>query len=330
MNELKHDIIVFKEGNVMIDVEVSPSEDTVWLTQEQIGELFEVDRTSILRHINNIYKSEELDVESTCAEIAHMGSLNVQEYIKKQYNLEMITSIGYRVNSKRGVAFRRWANKVLKEYLLKGYTINQNRLMMDKINYRQFNETVKMIADMVYRKELTNEESKGPLEVIAKYAYALDTLDKYDHQTLTISNITKDNKQVKLEYEDAINEIKKMPSYGKNTLFGREKDNSFHGALNAIYQSVGGEDAYPSVEEKAANLLYFIVKDHAFIDGNKRIAASIFLWFLDINKVLQKNNGTRIVEDNALVAMVMMIALSKPEEKTSIIKILINLINQNN
>jgi len=168
------------------------------------------------------------------------------------------------------------------------------------------------------------------LKVISKYAYALETLDRYDQQTLTITNITKDDKQIKLEYEDAMKEIKKLPDYGKSQWFGNEKDNSFHGALNAIYQTAFGEDLYPSVEEKAANLLYFVVKDHAFYDGNKRIAASVFLWFLDINDNLYKKDGTRIIEDNALVAMVLMIALSHPNEKDSIVKIIVNLINQNN
>lgn len=330
MDIRKHEIILFEEGNVKIDVDFSPSEDTVWLTQEQIATLFEIDRTSVLRHINNIYKSEELDRESTCAEIAHMGSMNVQPYTKRQYNLEMITSIGYRVNSKKGIAFRRWANKVLKDYLYKGFAVDQQRLIANDINYTSFTSTVKMIADMVDRKQLSIEESTGLLKVISKYAYALETLDKYDHQALTITNITKDEKHVKLEYEDAMNEIKKMPGYGKSQFFGKEKDDSFHGALNAIYQTAFGDEVYPSVEEKAANLLYFIVKDHAFYDGNKRIAAAIFLWFLDIHNNLYKKDGTRIIEDNALVAMVLMIALSHPNEKDTIVKILVNLINQNN
>lgn len=330
MEDRKHEIIVFEEGNIKIDVDISPSEDTVWLTQEQIAALFEVDRTSVLRHISNIYKAEELDPESTCAEIAHMGSLNVQPYKKRAYNLEMITSIGYRVNSKRGIAFRRWANRILKEYLIKGFSFDEARLVTDQNRYRQFNQTIRFLAEMANRKEMTGEESKGLLEVIGKYAYALDTLDKYDNQTLTISHITKDSRQVKLVYEDAIKEIQKMPFYSEGALFGREKDNSFHGAVNAIYQSAGGEDVYPSIEEKAANLLYFIVKDHAFFDGNKRIAASIFLWFLDMNRLLYKPDGNRIIEDNALVAIVMMIVLSDPKEKDMMVKITVNLINQCN
>lgn len=332
MKDNKHEIIVFEDGNVKIDVDISPSEDTVWLTQDQMAELFDVDRTRIVRHIGNIYTENELDKSSTSAENAQVqieGDRKVTRRVRR-FNLDMIISVGYRVKSKRGIIFRKWASNILKEYMYKGYAVDQQRLIDNEIHYKSFTSTVRMIANLVDRKQLSAEESTGLLKVISKYAYALETLDRYDQQTLTITNITKDDKQIKLEYEDAMKEIKKLPDYGKSQWFGNEKDNSFHGALNAIYQTAFGEDLYPSVEEKAANLLYFVVKDHAFYDGNKRIAASVFLWFLDINDNLYKKDGTRIIEDNALVAMVLMIALSHPNEKDSIVKIIINLINQSN
>lgn len=330
--EKENEVIIFKDEKLELEVRVSPEEDTVWLTQQQMAKLFSVDRTRIVRHIANIYKEEELDKKSTSAENAQVQIEGDREVVRRvrSYNLDMIISVGYRVKSKRGIIFRKWANKILKEYMHKGYVVDQEKLISNEINYKSFTSTVKVIADLVDRKELTIDETKGLLKIISKYAYALDTLDKYDHQSLTITNITKDDKQIKLEYEDAINEIKKMPDYGKTQWFGKEKDYSFQGALNAIYQTAFGVDVYPSIEEKAANLLYFVVKDHAFYDGNKRIAASIFLWFLDIYGILYKKDGARIMEDNALVAIVLMIALSNPNERDTIVKIVINLINKDN
>lgn len=327
---IRNEIIIFKENDLELEVNVSPKEDTVWLTQEQMAKLFSVDRTRITRHINNIYSSGELSIDSTSAESAHMGDLGRQKYKVKQYNLDMIISVGYRVNSKRGITFRRWANSVLKEYIHKGFTIDSKRLISNNLNYIDFVNTVKMISSLVDRKELTLDESKSLLGIINKYSYALDTLDKYDHNELTILNITKDISDVKLDYEKALNEIQSLDDYKASDLFGREKDNSFHGAINAIYQTAFGEDLYPSVEEKAANLLYFLVKDHPFYDGNKRIAASIFVWFLDINNILYKIDGSKRIEDNALVSIVLMIALSNPRERDIITKMIINLINKNN
>lgn len=332
MRNHKSEVIIFREKNLKLEVKISPSEDTVWLSQKQMAELFKVSTDNIGLHIKNIYKEGELELISTTEESSEVqveGSRKVRRMIQ-YYNLDVIISVGYRVKSNTGVLFRKWANKILKQYLYKGFAVDRERLKNSKENYKLFTSTVRMLAEMVHKKELTVEESKGLLEVIAKYSYALDTLDKYDHQALTISNITKDEKQVKLEYETAMEAIRLMPQFQESTLFGREKDNSFQGALNAIYQSALGDEVYPSIEEKAGNLLYFIVKDHAFYDGNKRIAASVFLWFLDIYGILNNQDGRRTIEDNALVAMVMMIALSKPEEKDIIVKIVINLINQNN
>lgn len=330
--EEHNDIIIFKDNDLELEVKITPDKDTVWLTQDQMAILFAVDKTVIFRHVNNIYKDNELEISSTIAENAKVqieGERTVTRKVKL-YNLDMIISVGYRVNSKRGIIFRKWANNVLKDYLYKGFAVDEQRLNENEQNYKDFSSTVKLIADMVKRKELTSSESSGLLYLISKYAYALETLDKYDHQALKIVNIRKDNNQVKLEYQEAIKQIKAMPDYGKSELFGKEKDKSFESALNAIYQSAFGEDIYPSIEEKAANLLYFTVKNHAFYDGNKRIAASIFLWFLDIYGILYKADGTRILENNALVAIVLLIALSKPQEHAAIVKIIVNLINLNN
>jgi len=322
-------IIEFKDGNLEIDVRVDSEKDTVWLTQKQMSELFDVTTDNIGLHIKNIFKEKELEAISV-TEKSSVTASDGKKYKTNLYNLDVIISVGYRVKSKRGIIFRKWANQILKEYIYKGYAIDQERITKHHEYYKNFTNSVKLIADLIGRKELESEESKSLLHIISKYAYALETLDKYDHQTLTVTNITKDDKKIKLEYEDAIKEIKGLPDYGKSQWFGKEKDKSFHGALNAIYQTAFGEEVYPSIEEKAANLLYFIVKDHAFYDGNKRIAASIFLWFLDIYGILYKNDGTRILDDNALVAIVLMIALSHPNERDTIVKIIINLINQNN
>jgi prophage maintenance system killer protein len=326
---MERSVIVFRDGSLEIGVKIDSEKDTVWLTQKHMSELFSVTTDNIGLHIKNIFKEQEL-VASSVTEKSSVTASDGKKYKTNLYNLDVIISVGYRVKSKRGVIFRKWANQILKEYIYKGYAIDQERLTRDREYYKTFANSVKLIADLIERKELESEESKSLLHIISKYAYALETLDKYDHQSLTITNITKDDKKIKLEYEDAIKEIRGLPDYGKTQWFGKEKDNSFHGALNAIYQTAFGEEVYPSIEEKAANLLYFIVKDHAFYDGNKRIAASIFLWFLDIYGILYKKDGSRILDDNALVAIVLMIALSNPNERETIVKIIINLINQSN
>lgn len=325
----KNEILIFKDNDLKLEVNVSPKEDTVWITQRQMADLFEVSYDNINLHIRNIFKNEEL-IESSVSEESLVTANDGKRYKTKLFNLDMIIAVGYRVNSKRGTTFRRWANSVLKEYIIKGYAIDTKRVSKYKDNYLSFTNTVKIITSLVDRKELTLNESKSLLNIINKYSYALDTIDKYDHNELTISNITKDISEVKLDYQKALKEIKSLDDYKTSNLFGREKDNSFHGALNAIYQTAFGQDLYPSVEEKAANLLYFLVKDHPFLDGNKRIAASMFVWFLDINNILYKENGNKIIEDNALVSFVLMIALSNPVERGVITKMIINLINKNN
>ena len=246
------------------------------------------------------------------------------------YNLDVIISVGYRVNSKRGTQFRIWATSVLKQHLIQGYTINEKRLKEQADNIKKLQQTVEMLADLSQRKALTSDEAAGLFEVIKRYSYALDVLDDYDHGRIEIKSATA-KESYQLTYEQGIRLIAQMKQkFGASGLFGHEKDNSFKSALGAIYQTFGGKDLYPSVEEKAANLLYLVVKNHAFSDGNKRIAAALFVWFLDRNRILYKKDGSKRIADNALVAITLMIAESQPKEKDIIAALVVNLINKLN
>jgi death-on-curing family protein len=234
------------------------------------------------------------------------------------------------VNSKRGVLFRKWATQLLKDYLIKGYAINQLRLQKQAEQLNELKGTIKILENALEYKELTNDESKGLLKIISDYSYALEILDQYDYQTLKIEN-TSGKEVYQLTYEEAIKQIELVKkTYGNSELFGHEKDNSFKSSTATIYQTFGGVDLYPSIEEKAANLLYYIVKNHSFSDGNKRIAAFLFLYFLEKNGLLFTETGKKRIADNALVALTLMIAVSKPDEKETMIKVIVNLINRNN
>ena len=328
----KSEIKIYKTAEGKTSIEVKIEKETVWLNQYQLEELFETNRTTISKHILNTYKSGELKEEPTCAEIAQVqkeGQRTVKRNIK-YYNLDVIIAVGYRVNSKRGTEFRIWANQIIKDYLLKGYAINQQKLEKQTKQLNELKETIKILGNAFEYKELTNDESKGLLKIISDYSYALEILDQYDYQTLKIENTT-EKEIYRLTYEEAITQIELVKkSYGNSDLFGREKDNSFKSSIGTIYQTFGGIYLYPSIEEKAANLLYFIVKNHSFSDGNKRIAAFIFLYFLEKNGLLFTEDGKKRIADNALVALTLMIAVSKPEEKDTMIKIIVNLINKNN
>jgi len=264
MNESKISIFNTKDGSTQIEVKLN--NDTVWLNQYQLEELLNTDRTSLNKHISNIYKTEELDEKSTCAKIAQVqqeGERKVKRTIK-YYNLDIIIALGYRVNSKRGTEFRKWASKILRDYLVKGYSINENKLLQENKKLKEFVEIAKLMAQVVNSKVLENNESRGLLEIISKYAYALEILDKYDYQTLEIKGISNIIK-FQLTYEDAIHQISiAKVSFGNSGLFGHEKDKSFRSSISTIYQSFAGTDLYPSIEEKAANLLYFITKKPLF------------------------------------------------------------------
>ena len=314
-----------KDGTSSIDVRLEG--ETVWLTQSQLSELFQTDRTSILRHIKNIYKTDELDENSTCAfftQVREEGHRTVTRRIP-YYNLDMIISVGYRVNSKRGTQFRIWANKILKEYLIKGYAIN------DKITqhkYEELSQLVRILGRTISSQpELSNKENLDLIHVVTDYTYALDTLDKYDYQKLKIEKTTSENKFI-VTYDNAILTIQNLKEkFGGSWLFGNEKDDSFKSSIGQIYQTFDGADLYPSVEEKAAMLLYLVTKNHSFSDGNKRIAATLFLWFMQNNGILYNSDGSKRISNGTLVAITLMIAESRPEEKDVMVKVVVNLIN---
>ncbi len=323
-------IIIYQTEDGLTQIDVRLENETVWLTQAQMAELFQTDRTSIVRHINNIYKVEELDRESTCAKIAQVqieGKRNVKRNIP-YFNLDMIISVGYRVNSKRGVKFRQWANKVLKQYLIKGYAVNE-RIRKEQIG--ELRQLVGMLGRTIQNQPLlSNDETNALFEVVTDYTYALDTLDNYDYERLTIDKTTK-QEPFHATYEDAMEAINGLrDKFGGSTLFGNEKDDSFKSSIGQIYQTFGGEELYPSVEEKAAMLLYLVTKNHSFSDGNKRIAATLFLWFLHNNGILYRKDGSKRIADNTLVALTLMIAESRTEEKDVMVKVVVNLINQRN
>ncbi|MBR5653455.1 MAG: virulence protein RhuM/Fic/DOC family protein [Prevotella sp.] len=331
MEERKIIIYQTEDGQTQIDVRLE--NETVWLTQAQMAELFQKDRTVITRHINNVFKEGELDREQVSAKFAHTtrhgaieGKLQVQETIL--YNLDIIISVGYRVKSKRGTAFRIWARKVLKEYLVKGYAVNE-RIRKEQIG--ELRQLVGMLGRTIQSQPvLSNDETNALFEVVTNYTYALDTLDNYDYERLTIDKTTTEE-PFHATYENAMEAINGLrEKFGGSALFGNEKDDSFKSSIGQIYQTFGGEELYPSVEEKAAMLLYLVTKNHSFSDGNKRIAATLFLWFLNNNRILYRLDGSKRIADNTLVALTLMIAESRTEEKDVMVKVVVNLINQRN
>ena len=325
----KGEIVIYQTQDGGTSLEVRLENDTVWLDQYQMAELFDTDRTSIVRHVNNIYRTVEIEREATCAKIAQVqkeGNRTVKRQINF-YNLDMIISVGYRINSKRGTQFRIWANKILKDYLVKGYAVNEKMKLQQ---YTDLKQTVKLLSHVLESKELSADEATGLLQVISDYTYALDTLDRYDYQQLTVERTTEEE-PFRATYDTAMEAIRYLQNkFGDSGLFGNEKDESFKSSINTIYQTFDGQELYPSVEEKAAMLLYLVTKNHSFSDGNKRIAAFLFLWFLEKNGILYRPDGTKLIENNALVALTLMIAESRTEEKDTIVKVVINLINQNN
>ena len=328
MEENKIIIYQSEDGKTQIDVRLENG--TVWLTQAQMAELFQTDRTSIVRHIQNIYKIGELDRESTCAKIAQVQTEG-HRYVRRTipyFNLDMIISVGYRINSKRGVKFRQWANKILKDYLIKGYAVNDN-IRREQIG--ELRQLVGILGRTIQSQPLIpSEDSQALFDVVTDYAYALDTLDNYDYERLTIEKTTQEER-FHATYNNAIRAIEGLrKKFGGSSLFGNEKDDSFKSSIGQIYQTFGGKELYPSVEEKAAMLLYLVTKNHSFSDGNKRIAATLFLWFLNNNGILYREDGTKRLADNTLVALTLMIAESKTEEKDVMVKVVVNLINQTN
>ena len=318
-------IAIYTSDDNTISLDVKLENETVWLSQAQMSLLFDKDQSVVARHIANVFKEGELE-EYSNMQILH----NTFSKFKptKVYSLDVIISVGYRVKSKRGTQFRIWANRVLKDYIVKGYAIN------DKIRIEHYNElkdVVRLLAHTVHSQEkLTDEQSKGLFSVISDYVYALDTLDRYDYQQLTIENTTKEER-FHATYENAMEAILSLKDkFGESKLFANEKDNSFKSSIGQIYQTFGGVELYPSIEEKAAMLLYLVTKNHSFSDGNKRIAAMLFLWFMERNGILYRTDGSKRIADNTLVALTLMIAESRTEEKDIMVKVVVNLINQQN
>ena len=322
------EIVIYNSPDNLSQIEVTFENETVWLTQEQLVRLFQRDQSVISRHIRNVFNESELEKKS------NMQKMHIANSDKPiiQYNLDVIISVGYRVKSKQGTQFRQWATQRLKDYLVQGYALNEKRLKEASGKFKSLQNAIKLAAQAGNNESLSTIEAKGIIEIIEQYAYALELLDQYDHQNLSINIPNEKETDIKkLTYENAIHQIKIWRKFQKTgNLFGNEKDQSFKSSLETIYQTFEGIDLYPTIEEKAANLLYFIVKNHSFSDGNKRIAAGLFVYFLNINNKLLNNYGLKRIGDNALVAITIMIAESKSEEKNTMAKLVVNLINSNN
>ena len=315
MEGKKNEIILFENQGVKLEVNLK--DETVWLTQKQMAELFDKDRRTITRHIQNIYKDGELEENSVCSFFEHTAE-DGKVYNVQYYNLDMIISVGYRVNSKRGVAFRQWANKILKDYMLKGYAVNQKRL-------EYLEKTIKLI-DIANRmdEKLENNDAKGILKVIGGYTKALGLLDDYDHRTL--KKIKGNIDERRIEYNSCIDIINTLRFKEESELFAVERDKGLEAIIGNIYQTFGGQDVYKSIEEKAANFLYLVVKNHVFADGNKRIAATLFIYFLNFYGILYIN-GKQTIDNNTLTALTLLIAESNPKEKEIIIDLVMNFLN---
>jgi len=323
---MKQDQIVIyqtSDGNTQIDVRLE--DETVWLNVAQMASLFMKEESNVRRHVLNAFRDGELERDDNNVHFLHVNG------VKKPvpfYSLDVIISVGYRVHSKRGTAFRIWARRIIKDYLVKGYVVNE------RIRKKQLGELRRLVQ--VASRAISNQEvaktveSQDLLNVVVDYTYALDTLDNYDYERLTIDKTTRQEK-FHATYDNAMEEIARLrEKFGGSALFGNEKDESFKSSIGQIYQTFGGEDLYPSVEEKAAMLLYLVTKNHSFSDGNKRIAATLFLWFLNNNGILYREDGSKRLADNTLVALTLMIAESKTEEKDVMVKVVVNLINQQN
>ena len=317
-------IIIYQTEDGQTQIDVRMENETVWLSTGQMAILFDREESNIRRHIINVFKEGELKKENN----VHFLHVNGVKKPVPFYNLDVIISVGYRVKSLRGVQFRQWANQILKQYLIKGYAVNQ-RIHSEQI--AELRQLVQMVGRTIQNQQIVpNDENQALFDIVVDYTYALDTLDDYDYQRLHLAETTQEDK-FHATYENAMEAIKALrDKFGGSSLFGNEKDDSFKSSIGQIYQTFGSEELYPSVEEKAAMLLYLVTKNHSFSDGNKRIAATLFLWFLNNNGILYRPDGTKRLADNTLVALTLMIAESKTEEKDVMVKVVVNLINQKN
>ena len=331
---MNNDVVIYQsaDGLVKIEAMIDPSNETIWATQKAMASLLGVDRTVITRHLSNIFKEGELDKEVVCAKFAQTtphGAMSGEFQTKdvQFYNLDAIISVGYRVNSRKATAFRQWATSILKQYMLKGYVVNHNAVSEQK--YEDLKRALGLLENVFNQNFiLAEQQAKELFAVVKDYTYALDTLDAYDYQNLEISDITLQEK-FRATYESAMEAIQSLKEkFKESNFFGVEKDKSFHSSIGQIYQTWDGQELYPSVEEKAAMLLYLVVKNHSFVDGNKRIAATLFLWFMQNNGILYRPDGTKRIADGTLVALTLMIAESRMDEMDILVKVVVNLINR--
>lgn len=322
--ELNDKIVIYRTADGQTSIDVKLEDETVWLSANQMANLFDRDEKTIRKHVNNVFSEGELEKENN----THFLRVDGVKQPVAFYSLDVIISVGYRVKSQRGIQFRIWANKVLKEYLVKGYVVNK---VLTEQRYTELKQLVTVLGRTVKTQEaLTSEDALNLVEVVSDYAYALDTLDRYDYQQLAVEQTTNDVK-FHATYEGAMQAIEELKEkFGGSQWFAHEKDDSFKSSIGQIYQTFGGQDLYPSVEEKAAMLLYLVTKNHSFSDGNKRIAATLFLWFMAGNGILYNPDGSKRIADNTLVALTLMIAESRTEEKDIMVKVVVNLINKNN
>lgn len=329
MSQLTGQIAIYQTDDGSIATEVRLEGETVWLSQKQMAELFDKDVRTINEHVINAFEEGELAREATIRNfriVRQEGQRQVEREIE-HYNLDMIISVGYRVKSKQGTQFRQWATQRLREYLVQGYTFNQQRLEAQQEKLAELKQAIALSSRLIHNKNLSPDESRSILAILEKYSHALTVLDDYDHQRLQVVG-TRMLAQPKITYDEAMGQIRLWRSKENlGGLFGNEKDDSFKSSLETIYQTFDGKELYPSIEEKAASLLYFIVKNHSFTDGNKRIAAAIFVWFLERHDFLYNAAGEKRIADNALVAFTLLIAESKPDEREIMVKVIINLIN---
>ena len=328
--ENRGEIIIYRAEDNTVQLDVRMENETVWLSQQQMVQLFNSTKQNISLHIGNIFREGELRKEATVKEYLTVQTEGNRQICRKvlYYNLDVIISVGYRVKSQRGVQFRQCANRILKDYLVKGDAINEKLRREQLSDLRQL---VQIVGRTVQSKAVESaDETQAIFDVVLDYTYALDTLDNYDYERLTVKETTPEER-FHATYENAMQTIAALrEKFGGSTLFGNEKDDSFKSSIGQIYQTFGGKDLYPSVEEKAAMLLYLVTKNHSFSDGNKRIAATLFLWFLNNNSILYREDGTKRLADNTLVALTLMIAESRTEEKDTMVKVVVNLINQKN
>ena len=328
--ENRGEIIIYRAEDNTVQLDVRMENETVWLSQQQMVQLFNSTKQNISLHIGNIFREGELQKEATVKEYLTVQTEGNRQICRKvlYYNLDVIISVGYRVKSQRGVQFRQWANRILKDYLVKGFAVNEKLRREQLSDLRQL---VQIVGRTVQSKAVESaDETQAIFDVVLDYTYALDTLDNYDYERLTVKETTPEER-FHATYENAMQTIAALrEKFGGSTLFGNEKDDSFKSSIGQIYQTFGGKDLYPSVEEKAAMLLYLVTKNHSFSDGNKRIAATLFLWFLNNNGILYREDGTKRLADNTLVALTLMIAESRTEEKDTMVKVVVNLINQKN